>query len=646
VVPATPAPVGRRPAANGPKATMIGLPGNPVRRDSAAPAAPAPMVEGEKKAVPLKTMMGMTSPFMPGPPPPARDSVVPPARGSTEGELNKPPPQRTMMGVAPPPALAQAIREANAAREAQARESTPGEPSVGAPAESSPFARESSAKLPAAGSGQAAAKRTMLGFAMTPPAPADAKAAAAPSVEAKTPDPAVPARPSAPERKVSPKSDRTMLGIAASKPADGSAPRSEEAPLTFTQPELPGDVDEDTRDSFEESAPRGGARPWIAAVAGALFVLLAFGALWFALADGSDLRVQVAQGEEGEQLVVEVPSAPPGAKVRFLGAEQELRGGVARFALSADALALGDNELTIGLVQGNDVESEKVRLHVAYRARVDLAGLSRDPPTLDVVIDAIPGSKATVDGQPLALDARGHGVKSYPIAPQTGSKLAFNARYRIEPKDGPASEGALVLSLPVTSLQIDRPGPSVTTDQSSLEVAGAVEAGAEVLVDGKPVRVNEGRFLHRVPLAKPGDYTIRVLARGQSKAPRAIEVQIKRVADLALAAASFKPDAELTYGRIAQNPVIYRGQNVAFDGRVYNVEVKGGGSHLQMLVRDCPGSQRCPLWVDLPQDTDVTVDTWVRVLGTVAGEQQFRSEKGQVHTVPSVRAQYVLKLAR
>jgi len=33
-------------------------------------------------------------------------------------------------------------------------------------------------------------------------------------------------------------------------------------------------------------------------------------------------------------------------------------------------------------------------------------------------------------------------------------------------------------------------------------------------------------------------------------------------------------------------------------------------------------------------------------LGTVVGEQQFRSERGQVHTVPSMRAQYVLKLAR
>jgi uncharacterized membrane protein YcgQ (UPF0703/DUF1980 family) len=92
--------------------------------------------------------------------------------------------------------------------------------------------------------------------------------------------------------------------------------------------------------------------------------------------------------------------------------------------------------------------------------------------------------------------------------------------------------------------------------------------------------------------------------------------------------------------------VIYRGQKVAFDGRVYHAEVDGGRSVLQMLVLDCPGQSRCPLWVEYPQATQVDLDSWVRVLGVVAGEQQFRSKQGQVHTVPSVNAQYVLKLAK
>ena len=36
---------------------------------------------------------------------------------------------------------------------------------------------------------------------------------------------------------------------------------------------------------------------------------------------------------------------------------------------------------------------------------------------------------------------------------------AFLARYTIEPKNGAPAEGTLSLNLPVSSLQLDRPGP-------------------------------------------------------------------------------------------------------------------------------------------------------------------------------------------
>ena len=48
-----------------------------------------------------------------------------------------------------------------------------------------------------------------------------------------------------------------------------------------------------------------------------------------------------------------------------------------------------------------------------------------------------------------------------------------------------------------------------------------------------------------------------------------------------------------------------------------------------MLVRDCPRGERCPLWVTYPAATELTVDTNVRVLGTVAGEQRYRIESGR-----------------
>jgi hypothetical protein len=154
--------------------------------------------------------------------------------------------------------------------------------------------------------------------------------------------------------------------------------------------------------------------------------------------------------------------------------------------------------------------------------------------------------------------------------------------------------------------------------------------------------VNEGRFLHAYPVPALGDATPRIVARAPDRAPATRTITIHRVADLAAEAAGFEFDRALTYARIAQSPAVYQGQRVALEGRVYNVDVQGGRSVLQMLVRDCPAGQRCPLWVTYPAATDVTVESWVRVLGSVAGEQQFRSESGQVRTVPRVDATYVL----
>jgi hypothetical protein len=348
-----------------------------------------------------------------------------------------------------------------------------------------------------------------------------------------------------------------------------------------------------------------------------------------------------------ESLEVEAPGSLLGTKARFVGVEQLLNAGRARFPLKADALTIGDNRLAIDLIKKDgSVDSSAVTLKVAYRVRLDSAKLAAPVPEVEVVVDAIPGSKVLLDGVALPLNEHGHALRAYPIAAQSGGVFTFTAKYRVEPPSEPAEESKLELSLPLASMQIGRPGPDTITDQPAIEVAGAVEAGAQVDVAGHAVQVIDGRFYSRVPLPEPGVHVLKVVARAKGKAPRIAEIKVERVADLTLAAASFTPDAALNYARIAQNPVMYRGQKVAFDGRVYNVEVDAGKSVLQMLVLDCPGQSRCPLWVEYPQATEATLDSWVRVLGVVAGEQQFRSKQGAVQTVPSVHAQYVLKLAK
>jgi hypothetical protein len=248
-----------------------------------------------------------------------------------------------------------------------------------------------------------------------------------------------------------------------------------------------------------------------------------------------------------------------------------------------------------------------------------------------------------LDGQPVALDAQGRAVRSDPLQLGAASgRVEHVVHYRVQPPSGETSVGELRTSIPVTTMEIDKPGAEVITDRDSVEIAGAVDKGATVTVDGQPVPVEGGRFLHRFPLPQAGSYEPKVVASSEGKAPHVAALKIERVTDLAAAARGFAVDPQLTYAKVAQNPSIYRGQRMAFEGRVYNVSVEAGRSALQMLVRECPAGQRCPLWVSYHAATDFTVDSWVRVLGTVQGEQQFRSETDQVKVVPKVEAAFLL----
>jgi hypothetical protein len=516
-------------------------------------------------------------------------------------------------------------------------------------------------------SGAALPKQTLLGVspvAAPPAAQADAADASLRYRAHGTAEGEIPAGASATsattkKSKLPAQSDRTMLGIAApllasvadaaSEPEQGAtdANGNPQRKRSFTPASsfTPVSGLDDSGSLRPVQAP---ALRWLWLAVGALGVLaIGGGVLAWISSRGPELRVRVVTQAGVESLEVEAPGSQPGTKARFIGVEQPLNAGRTRFPLKADALTIGDNRLAIDLIEkGGSVDSSTVTLKLAYRVRLDTSKLAAPVPEVEVVVDAIPGSKVLLDGVGLALNEHGHAVRAYPIAAQAGGVFAFTAKYRVEPPSEPAEESKLELSLPLASMQIGRPGPDTVTDQAAIEVAGAVETGAQVDVAGQAVEVIDGRFYHRVPLPEPGTHVLKVVARAKGKAPRIAEIKVQRVADLTLAAASFIPDAALTYARIAQNPAMYRGQKVAFDGRVYNVEVDAGKSVLQMLVLDCPGQSRCPLWVEYPQATEATLDSWVRVLGVVAGEQQFRSKQGAVQTVPSVHAQYVLKLAK
>lgn len=613
-----------------------------------APAAtPAPHPPRRIAGI-AKTMIGVPTqapePALAEPTPEPSASAAAPPEPAEAGSEAKPAPHRriagsarTMLGMpAPDRALvAQAVAEVQARAAARAA-------SEGTQQGLGPAAQQATAaSAPSPGANGPSADRVATERGLAPAAGAALEAA-------DTIDE------SATKRAVG-SSNRTMLGQPAPRVPvpDAAEVRSSAPPAARGRAPVvyPSDAGEHPSDSGEQEGialpKKRSAAPAIAMLAIGLLVLLAGGVLLaYSLVGGSNLRASVVQGENGEMLQIEVPGAAPGTRVRFHGQEAALEAGRARFPLSADDLSLGDNELTVDVVAPDGtVETETIALHLELRVRADLGPLAGVPPAIDVVVEVPPGSEVTLDGTALELDAQGRGTRRYEIDAADANAegvVEHVVRYRVVPPSGDAAQGDLRTRIPITTLQIDRPGERLVTERDSVEVAGAVAPESTVTVGGEPVEVRLGRFLATRPLPHIGEHTIEVVARTPGKAPRVARIVVRRVEDLEAEAERFEVDEELTYARIAQNPATYRGRNVAFEGVVFNVDVRNGRSVLQMLVSDCPAGTQCPLWVTYPAATEAENRSRVRVLGTVHGEQQYRSQSGEIRTVPRVDATFVL----
>ncbi len=386
-------------------------------------------------------------------------------------------------------------------------------------------------------------------------------------------------------------------------------------------------------------------------VVGSLLVglaLVAGAAAFWMLRRGPEIAASVSSLDGAEVLVVDVPGAPAGAKARFLVQELALEAGRASFLLRADDLRIGDNELRVDIVgPDGSVESATVLLSVRYRVRADLSALDHDPFALRVVADVVPGALVTLDEQPVTLDATGHGSVEFPLsaeAPTDAPVYERNVHYRVMlPGDPAPAEGDVRVRIPFATLQLDRPGRSAITERARIEVAGAADPEASVTLDGRAIELREGRFVTDLALDGLGESQHQIVARRPGRAPKVVRFTVRRVADLASEARGY-PVESVPYGRLAASPETYRGRRVAVEGFIYNLDVHEGRSVLQVTVRECARGQRCPLWITYDGASEAGLNAWVRAVGELAGEQQFRSPSGEVLTVPKLDAVFLLPL--
>lgn len=569
-----------------PQRTMLGLPTEMLAQSAPAAPAPAPAPAKAPKPSPARTMLGLPAVFAPEPPAAA---PAQPAQPAPAVKPKGPSPARTMLGM-PAAAVAQAAQAGQAAQPPAAeRESSSGR-------ESSPLNPRTRRK-----------SRAEMGLTMVegvaPPAPEPV--------------------------------------------ADDQRPGRARASANYGMVPIPPPSRDDSSDDLP-ALPKSKA-PMIAGVAFAalLFVGAIVALVVWLMSGGPEVRATVAQTDAGEVLQLELADVEPGSRVRLGAAEAPVDAGRATLPLSSDALHVGPNELAL-VVVGPDGSSDEVPLTllVAYRVRADLSALEQRPPVLRYMVEAQPGASVALDGRPVTLDAGGMGHHDYPVVASADDQgVERIVRYEVRTADGATETGRITTRVPYAALTVDRPGSELVTDQSTVEVAGSVAAGATVMLDGAALELREGRFLQRVPVPEVREYRLQLLVRQPGFAPRQREIVVRRVADLAAEAARYPVDATLTYARIAQNPAIYRGQSMALEGRVYHVDVHEGRSVLQMMVRECGGGQRCALWVTYPAATEATVGSWVRVVGDVAGEQAFQPRSGgATMTVPRVDARFVLPI--
>ena len=313
----------------------------------------------------------------------------------------------------------------------------------------------------------------------------------------------------------------------------------------------------------------------IAAVTLALFAV-GFALLW---PSSPPLIVQVRAADGGaEVLDVKCPSCPDGTVVSFEGGAASpatMAEKKATLALTTP-LAVGDTPLRIKVDRPGNGRDETVGVtaRIAYRIRPDLTMLEADSPAIQIVVEAMQGSKVSLDGEEVPL-RDGRAVRTIEVAKELEGQsaksdtLSRKVAFVVVPPDGSEEKGMVAVNATVLPLVIDAPGPSIVTDQSTFVLAGKTLPGATIAAAGRPIDVGaDGSFARTMNVSSVGATQIEVRAKMPGKAPRYAKIDVERVSSLEAAAAAFATRKPATYSELAADPAASKGKPVAMEGVV------------------------------------------------------------------------------
>ncbi|MBX3188705.1 MAG: hypothetical protein KF819_16930 [Labilithrix sp.] len=427
----------------------------------------------------------------------------------------------------------------------------------------------------------------------------------------------------------------TALGIAA-------------PPLAPIVPAPPPLVDEPLPES-PAVAPKRGV-PALAVVGILIALVLVAGGVgaFFALRPHAPLTAQPQLDENGrESLKIGCATCPDGTVVALGASSATITGGAAVLPLPAP-LSIGDNDLPVKIDRPESGRDEEVKVHVpvAYRVRTDLTTLSAKPPAITVRVEATPGSEATVENEPVKLDANGKGSYAIDLSKETQGMgdtkpIERKLSFAITPNGGKPETGQLTARTSAVALLLDAPGLDHVTEKTTAAVAGQTRPNATVTIDGQSAPVDaQGRFGVRVELAALGERTLEIVASAPPLAPRIVKARIVRVASLADAAKELDAKSPIGFDAFGADPASKAGQSAMIEGEV--VEARASGGHTLLLVDDrktCAKGASCVVRAMHGEELALKRGDLVRVYGRVVGPVTAGGK-----TVPDVEASLVLTI--
>lgn len=352
-------------------------------------------------------------------------------------------------------------------------------------------------------------------------------------------------------------------------------------------------------------------------------------------------------GAGNDVLHVTCEGCPDGTKLLLTGGTAtEVKNHEADLAVPSP-LKIGDNQLAVAVDRpgtGRD-ETLKLTVPIAYRIKPDLGPLQGPTPSVNILVEATPGSTATVLGKQVTLGPDGKGTHVVDLreeltgqAPQA-KQITREVPYTVAVPGQSPESGKVSLRVGVPPLVLESPTANMVTDAATFTVAGSTAKGAGISVAGHPLSVDaQGRFSQLMNISSEGTTDAEIRATAPPLAPRIVKIHVRRVASLAAEAKQRETQLKATYTDVVNEGAAAAGKPILWRASV--LEVAGNNTQRVAVVEVSSGCSKKPCLARLtaPGTAGLAKGDAVTIAGNILGSVSVRGSD-----VPDIEAEFVVK---